>query len=159
ARVGGLHIAGVLQLGEQSRSAASRQRGELVAVDDAGPVVGPRRGERRVDAEPFGDRARRAFVLQEIANRDEREPAIPEVGYEAQTLDVLRAVDRVTAVLGGLGQQALRLVPADGPGRQAAPLDHFLEWVLLFGRPRLGLFRRHGSQSTTGRATFAVITA
>ena len=94
AAVGRLHVARVLQLGEQARAPAVDQRGELVAVDDARPVVRPRRGERRVDAEPLGDGARRALPLHEVTDRDERQAPVAELGDETEPFEVLGGTPR-----------------------------------------------------------------
>ncbi len=62
---------------------SARQHRQLVAVDDTRPVVRPRRGQRRVDAQPFGDRARRAGrACSEVANRVEREAAVAQLDDE-----------------------------------------------------------------------------
>ena len=138
ARVGRLYVTGVLELGQQPGPAALDHRGELVTVDDPGPIVRPGCGQGRVDPQPLRDRARGALALQQVADRDQREPAVAELRDEPEPLDVLVAVHGVAPELGGLREQSLRLVPADGARGQPAALDQLRQGV----GPRVGRHRR-----------------
>ena len=99
AAFGRFYVAGFLELREQSCSSSTRKFRELVAVDDARAVLGPWRGECRVDAEPLTDGAGGTTASDQVADCGEGEAAIAQFGDEVQPLLVIVGVDGVAPSL------------------------------------------------------------